>query len=100
VKTRPDLAALAFCGLVVIACAVLAGLGKPIPEFLPMIGLVVAGVGGGAALNQQQPAAAAVEPAPAPVPAASVPAPRPPAPYGYADPAETGVFARVVTGDH
>jgi hypothetical protein len=100
IKNRPDLAALAFCGLVVIACAVLAGLGREIPDFLPAVGMFVAGVGGGAALNERPATASSAEPAPAPVPAASVPAPRPPAPYGYPDPAETGVFARVVSGDH
>lgn len=97
-KNRPDLAALGFCGLVVVACAVLAGIGAEIPDFLPAVGMFVAGVGGGAALNNPTAAASSAEPAPAPVPAASVPAPRPPAPYG--DPAETGVFARVVSGDH
>lgn len=51
-RTRPDLAGLAFCGLVVVCVAVLAGLRVPIPDFLPMVGLVVAGVSGGAALNE------------------------------------------------
>ncbi len=92
-KTRPDLAALAFCGLVVVACAVLAALGKPIPEFLPMIGLVVAGVGGGAALN--------TSPAAAPAPTVTeLAAPAPAPSRHYTDPAETGVFARPVSWDH
>jgi hypothetical protein len=98
-KSRPDVAALIFCGVVVLACAVLAALGKPIPDFLTAIGMFVAGVGGGTALNNPAAAASSAEPAPATIPAAPVPAPRLAAPYG-GDPAETGVFARVVSGDH
>jgi hypothetical protein len=80
---RPDLAALAFCGLVVLAVAVLAALRVDVPDFLPTIGLVVAGVGGGVALNTSpnfppaDPVPASIPEAPAPVAlAARVPAPR------------------------
>ncbi len=97
-KTRPDLAALAFCGLVVVACAVLAALGKPIPEFLQMIGLVVAGVGGGAALNTSPAAAPAPTVTKLTVTELAAPAPAPS--RHYTDPAETGVFARPVSWDH
>jgi hypothetical protein len=50
VKNRPDaLAALVIVGLVVIAVTACALVRVPVPEFLPTIGLFVAGVGGGLA---------------------------------------------------
>jgi hypothetical protein len=92
-RTRPDVAALVFCGVVVLACAVLAALGRPIPDFLPAVGMFVAGVGGGAALNAP-PAAAAASSEPAAAPAAPVPAPRQGVAV-YTDEPTTGVFGRV-----
>jgi hypothetical protein len=90
VKTRPDLAALAFCALVVTGVVVLAALHVDVPDFLPAVGMFVAGVGGGAALNASPAAAATARPAPL----LDVPAPRP-APL-TTEPA-TGVFARIAT---
>lgn len=91
-KTRPDIAALALCGVVIVACTVLAVLGKQIPDFLPLLGMTLAGVGGGTALNgaAKQPAAAA---AGAPV-TSSVPLA--PAPLDVDPP--TGYFARIAAG--
>jgi hypothetical protein len=101
VKQRPDLAALAFCGLVVIGVVVLSALRVPVPDFLSAIGMFVAGVGGGAALNTAAPQILRPPAALEDAPAANLPAQRAAAPAAPAyDPAATGVFARVVTGDH
>jgi hypothetical protein len=75
---------------------VLAALHVPVPDFLPAVGMFVAGVGGGAALNAPRPEsfppAAVLEHAPA----ASLPVQRvAPAPL-TSEPA-TGVFARIAT---
>lgn len=51
IRNRPDLAALGFCALVVVCVTLLAYGGVSVPDFLPMIGLVVAGAGAGVALN-------------------------------------------------
>lgn len=87
---RPDALALALAGLVVVVVAVLAALHVPIPEVLPSLGFIFAGVGGGAALNTRpavaepaqlvEQAAAEVLPALVPAPAdapavESIPAP-------------------------
>jgi len=84
-RSRPDLAALGFCALVVIAVTILALQGVDAPPFLTEVGLFVAGASAGVALNthQAQPAPARVRtplsersvssprtvPAPAPAPA-------------------------------
>lgn len=49
-KIPGDLAAFILAALAVVAIAVLAGLGVPVPEVLPTIALVSAGAGGGAVL--------------------------------------------------
>lgn len=83
-KNRPDLAALGFCALVVCAVTLLATQGAPVPDFLPAVGMFVAGVGGGAALNthaQQAPAESSRGyRRPAAVPRAEAPAAPAPAP--------------------
>jgi uncharacterized membrane protein YedE/YeeE len=80
---RPDLAALGFCGVVVIAVSLLALQGAPVPDFLPSVGMFVAGGGLGVALNTGQQSAPADTGRgyrrPAPAPRAEAPAP-PPAP--------------------
>lgn len=81
-RNRPDVAALVFCGLVVVGVVVLAALRVDVPDFLPTIGLVVAGAAGGVALNayplpkEPEPAPAPIPDAPAPTSFARVPAPR------------------------
>lgn len=94
---RPDLAALAFCALVVTGVVVLAALHVAVPDFLPAVGMFVAGVGGGAALNS---ATTTTTTAPAAAPA-DVPAAAPAIPAQQiapaTDPASTAVFARIAT---
>lgn len=99
--SRPDLASLGVVGLIVIGVAACAVARVPIPEFLPTLGMFIAGGGLGLALNtgkpteqppaQQEPLAAAALP--------PRPRPAPPAAYGVVggqfSPADTGVIPRV-----
>lgn len=75
---RTDLASYILAGVCVVAITVLAGLGQPIPDALPLIATAAVGVGGGAALptafarTKATPpagvdAASTVTPSPAPV---------------------------------
>lgn len=73
-RGRPDVAALIFCGVVVVGVVVLAALRVDVPDFLPTIGLVVAGAAGGVALNTYPLPKPEPEPAPAPIPEAPAPA--------------------------
>jgi hypothetical protein len=93
---RPDHAVLIVLGVVIagiIACAIAR---VDVPSILSELGILLAGIAGGAAIPSSGAAAAVPEPflPPAPVPA---PAPRP-APASYAtDPAQTGVIPRVAS---
>lgn len=89
--TRPDLAALAVLSVVVVAIAACAIFRVDVPAVLSELGLLLAGIAGGAAIPTQQ-ATPPADPAPAPLPPAPAPAPAP----LTAEPA-TGVFARVAS---
>lgn len=113
---RVDVVGLALAGLVCIALTVCAVAGVPAPEFLATLGVFALGLGGGAALPSRftgasTTAASPSDTAPAPLPLSSaqranvdqwgtdlIKHPEP-APYRTAEPA-TGVFGRIVTGDH
>jgi hypothetical protein len=87
-RSRPDLAALGFCALVVIAVTILALQGVDAPPFLTEVGLFVAGASAGVALNthQAQPAPARVR---SPLSERTVSSPRPaPSPFPAPAPAE------------
>jgi hypothetical protein len=94
--TRPDLAALIVLGVVVVAIAACAIARVDVPAILTEVGLIVAGIAGGAAIPTGTAAALPVEvPAPAPAPA---PLPYAAAPGPWAtDPAQTGAIPRVAT---
>lgn len=70
---RPDLAALALVGLVIVCATVCAVVHVAAPEFLTSVALFVAGIGGGVALPNGQTTTA--DPAPAPTTADPAPAP-------------------------
>ncbi len=99
-KTRPDLAALALCGVIVLACTVLAVTGKPIPDFLPLLGMTLAGVGGGAALpaSPKQPEKLEVGNGTVTARASGSTAARPVPAYPLDEDPPTGYFARIAAG--
>jgi hypothetical protein len=86
---RPDLAALALVGLVIVCATVCAVLHVEAPAFLTSIALFVAGIGGGIALPNGQTSTTS---APADVPPAVLPAPLPVAPPALTSEPATGVF--------
>jgi hypothetical protein len=93
--TRPDLAALVVLGVIVVAIAGCAIARVDVPETLTQLGLLVAGIAGGASIPSSS--SAAVPPAPELPPAAAA-APQgflPPVPAARLD--DTGVFPRVAT---
>lgn len=63
-KIPADLSAFVLAALCVVAITILAALGIEVPEVLPIIALVSAGVGGGAGLPRRSPQAPAAAPAP------------------------------------
>lgn len=96
---RPDTAAMVVLALVVVAVTACAIARVDVPDFLTTIGLVVAGIGGGTALNAPRPPAA---PAPAPVRRPPLPRPNPllaatvdGAPSVPLNDPPTGTFARI-----
>lgn len=106
---RPDLAALAVVGLIVAGVVACSLARVPIPEFLPQLGLFIAGGGLGVALNTGAPAPAAA-PAPLEVAPPAPPAvmryaaaltPPAPAPRGSTvyNPDDTSTFPRIATHD-
>jgi hypothetical protein len=94
--TRPDLAALIVLGVIVVAIAACAVVRVEVPDILPQLGLLLAGIAGGAAIPTQTQTAAVVVPAQAPVAAAPVAFTAPaPAPVVRLD--DTGIIPRVAT---
>jgi hypothetical protein len=100
--TRPDLAALIVLGVVVVAIAGCAIARVDVPSILTQLGLLLAGIAGGAAIPSpstvSSSTSAATPPAPVLPPVAAAPQgfARPPAvPAARLD--DTGVFPRVAT---
>jgi hypothetical protein len=101
--TRPDLAALIVLGVVVVAIAGCAIARVDVPSILTQLGLLLAGIAGGAAIPSpstvsSSSTSAAAPPAPVLPPVAAAPQgfARPPAvPAARLD--DTGVFPRVAT---
>jgi hypothetical protein len=98
--TRPDLAALIVLGVVVVAIAGCAIARVDVPSILTQLGLLLAGIAGGAAIpspsTTSSSTSAAAPPAPVLPPAAAAPQGfLPPVPAARLD--DTGVFPRVAT---
>jgi hypothetical protein len=93
---RPDLAALIVLGFVVAAIAGCAIARVDVPSILSELGILLAGIAGGAAIPTQTQTAAVVVPEQAPVAAAPVAFTAPaPAPVVRLD--DTGIIPRVAT---
>jgi hypothetical protein len=99
--SRPDLAALVVLGVVVVAIAACAIFRVDVPSVLSELGILLAGIAGGAAIPTGTPSLTA---AAAPEPSSPAPAPAPaPLPYAAApgpwatDPAQTGAIPRIAS---
>lgn len=98
--TRPDLAALIVLGVVVVAIAGCAIARVDVPSILTQLGLLLAGIAGGAAIPSPSSSSTSAAAPPAPVlpPVAAAPqgfARLPAVPAARLD--DTGVFPRVAT---